>query len=225
MCLVLPMLGVPVPVPAPQAVVQPWSSGKCVDARFTGAEIAGHLSYADPGLEALEGGVCTNETRETRALHADAAEAARALIAAAKADGVSLQAASCYRSVGRQRAIFCGPIDRGQKSFAERVRWSAPPGYSEHATGYVIDFCDPAKCELETEFAQEPGGKWLAAHAPCFGFELSFPKGNAQGVGWEPWHWRYVGTPEAKAVFAAARERYPAKPGVGDGRECSRFGG
>jgi zinc D-Ala-D-Ala carboxypeptidase len=34
---------------------------------------------------------------------------------------------------------------------------------------------------------------------------LSFPKGNGQGVMYEPWHWRYEGSPAAKDVFQAAQ--------------------
>ena len=40
-----------------------------------------------------------------------------------------------------------------------------------------------------------------------FGFELSFPKDNAQGLGFEPWHWRYVGkTGEYKKIFEDTRK-------------------
>ena len=68
-----------------------------------------------------------------------------------------------------------------------------------------------------------PGGLWLRDNAPKFGFELSFPPGNKQGVTWEPWHWRWVGiTPNepgataARAIFARARSNYPAQPGIAD---------
>jgi D-alanyl-D-alanine carboxypeptidase len=60
-------------------------------------------------------------------------------------------------------------------------------------------------------------------HATEFGFELSFPPGNAQGVTWEPWHWRWVGinatvpgAAMARALFATARTRFPASPGIAD---------
>ena len=49
------------------------------------------------------------------------------------------------------------------------------------------------------------------------------PAGNAQGVTWEPWHWRWVGTSPAapgaaaaRAIFATARTRFPAQPGIRD---------
>ena len=97
-----------------------------------------------------------------------------------------------------------------------RARVSAPPGHSEHATGYAVDFADGwnRECDFETCFGKTEAGLWLAEHAPTFGFELSFPEDNAQGVSFEPWHWRFVGTPEARQLFQAARQRYPAFPAV-----------
>jgi LAS superfamily LD-carboxypeptidase LdcB len=47
--------------------------------------------------------------------------------------------------------------------------------------------------------------QWLARNAHNYGFELSFPQGNSQGVSFEPWHWRYVGSPRSSQIFAAAR--------------------
>ena len=56
--------------------------------------------------------------------------------------------------------------------------------------------------------------EWLAAHGTEYGFELSFPDGNTQGVAYEPWHWRFVGTPEAMETFRWARQLFPASPAV-----------
>lgn len=101
----------------------------------------------------------------------------------------------------------------------------APPGYSEHATGYALDFAvrPSTGCpDVEGCMAASPQARWLLANAPRFGFELSFPGGNRQQVKWEPWHWRWVGrtgdtsdAATARAVFACARTRFPANPAVG----------
>lgn len=71
--------------------------------------------------------------------------------------------------------------------------------------------------------ASKPAFRWLRENAPRFGFELSFPPGNAQRVKWEPWHWRWVGTSaaepgaaRARFIFAQARRRFPADPGIVD---------
>ncbi len=147
------------------------------------------------------------------------------LLAAADAtgDGWHLRGASCYRGIEHQRAVFCG---RGPLCMdaEQRSRVAAPPGFSEHATGYAIDFTfRPSEgcTDVETCFASTAASRWLRANAPRYGFELSFPGGNGQGVSWEPWHWRWVGTSatqpgasRARAIFAKARSRFPADPAV-----------
>ncbi|CAN5514565.1 hypothetical protein BH09PSE4_BH09PSE4_01510 [soil metagenome] len=149
------------------------------------------------------------------------------MLAAARADGVTgLKGVSCYRSVEHQRAVFCSQIGPGRKcaNAAQRARTVGPPGYSEHATGYAIDFgVRPSpRCEdVDDCIADTRAGKWLIGHAAQYGFELSFPTGNAQGVTWEPWHWRWVGTvtfapgaSDARALFQRARAQFPASPAV-----------
>ncbi|MBY0520423.1 MAG: M15 family metallopeptidase [Sphingomonas sp.] len=135
-----------------------------------------------------------------------------------------LRAVSCFRTVGHQRAVFCGGIGGRQRDrdVADRARSVGPPGYSEHATGYAIDFGtrpSPGCADVSVCFASTPAGQWLIAHAPEFGFELSFPPGNAQSVTYEPWHWRWVGSAAtvpgaamARGVFTRARQDFPAQP-------------
>jgi D-alanyl-D-alanine carboxypeptidase len=156
----------------------------------------------------------------------------RLIDAARAAPGVgnSLRGVSCFRSIARQRAIFCGGIGprRASHDPAERARTSAPPGHSEHGTGYALDFGvvpSPHCPEVSDCIAGTPGGQWLLDHASEYGFELSFPPGNAQGVTWEPWHWRWVGTSmletgalRARLLFARARNDFPASPAVPDAR-------
>jgi zinc D-Ala-D-Ala carboxypeptidase len=158
-------------------------------------------------------------------IHKDAAPHLTALIAAAKKDGVMVSGISCFRSIAYQRATFCKPDKlASQGGIVGRARSSAPPGYSEHATGYTLDFGDRAApgANLDVRFANTKGGTWLAENAPRFGFELSFPKGNAQGVMFEPWHWRWVGTNQAvvdkndaalksRATFEQARKTHPGR--------------
>lgn len=139
-----------------------------------------------------------------------------------------IRAISCFRTIAHQRQVFCGKIGpaKSARSAADRARFVGPPGYSEHATGYAIDFGtrpSPACPDLNACFAQTAAGRWLIEHAPDYGFELSFPPGNAQGVTWEPWHWRWVGTSllipgasAARAQFAAARAFYPARPTIAE---------
>jgi len=138
------------------------------------------------------------------------------LLLAARAEGIELGTASCFRSVAYQRRVFCAGAGDCDRVAGLRARFVAPPGYSEHATGYAIDFVQRGgDCRaVEQCFFLTPGGQWLMRHAPEFGFELSFPAGNKQGVGWEPWHWRWVGAPAARTRFASAQASFPALPAV-----------
>jgi D-alanyl-D-alanine carboxypeptidase len=112
----------------------------------------------------------------------------------------------------------------GRDADAARAISVAPPGHSEHSTGYALDFAvRPANgCpDAEACMAATPAARWLLANAPRFGFELSFPGGNRQQVKWEPWHWRWVGTSasapgaaRARFLFAKARDQFPADPAV-----------
>ncbi|MGK6356101.1 D-alanyl-D-alanine carboxypeptidase family protein [Sphingomonas sp. DT-207] len=154
----------------------------------------------------------------------DAAADLERLLAAARGEGIDLGAVSCFRSIEHQRRVFCGgAIDCGSIA-ALRARFIAPPGHSEHATGYAIDFVQRnTGCRAAEQcFALTPAGKWLMRRGPDFGFELSFPAGNKQGVGWEPWHWRWVGRSSdmglqaqaARSRFATAHASFPAQPAV-----------
>jgi D-alanyl-D-alanine carboxypeptidase len=171
----------------------------------------GHLPYEEAPKEALVA-FCYGSSN---LLRREVAQVVAVMIEAAKAEGVALRPVSCFRSVAAQDWLFYGIAKQRGQTPEERARVSAPPGYSEHHTGYAIDFGDrDQSADLKPAFAQSPAGQWLLAQGPAYGFELSFPEGNAQGVSYEPWHWRYVGTPEALESFRWARELYPANPAV-----------
>lgn len=140
--------------------------------------------------------------------------------------GGELRGISCYRSIAHQQRVFCEARRPGEPCVdpAARAESVAPPGHSEHATGYAIDFGERpegACADVEPCIADTPLGHWLILNAPDYGFELSFPSSNSQGVTWEPWHWRWVGTSNsepgalaARALFADARRQFPANPRI-----------
>ncbi len=153
-----------------------------------------------------------------------AADLQRLLTAAAGDPAVQgkLYAFSCHRSLAHQQATFCRT--RQSASGSDRAISAAPPGHSEHSSGYALDFTvRPANgCpDAEACMAAKPAFRWLIANAPRFGFEMSFPISNKQNVKWEPWHWRWVGTSatapgaaRARLLFARARAAFPASPAV-----------
>ena len=122
--------------------------------------------------------------------------------------GISLQLLSGYRSIDLQREIFYENKSIRNQTAIERSWDSAPPGYSEHSTGYAIDVGDGnyPNTHFEVEFEQTPAFKWMKRFAPKYHFVLSFPPNNKQGVTYEPWHWRFEGTVNALRKFDDANK-------------------
>ena len=122
--------------------------------------------------------------------------------------GISLQLLSGYRSINLQRDIFYENKSIRNQTAIERSMDSAPPGYSEHSTGYAIDVGDGnyPDTHFEVEFEQTPAFKWMKRFASKYHFVLSFPPNNKQGVTYEPWHWRFEGTVNALREFEDANK-------------------
>ena len=122
--------------------------------------------------------------------------------------GISLQLLSGYRSIELQREIFYENKSIRNQTAVERSRDSAPPGYSEHSTGYAIDVGDGnyPNTHFEVEFEQTPAFKFMKRFASKYHFVLSFPPNNKQGVSYEPWHWRFEGTVNSLKKFESANK-------------------
>lgn len=162
--------------------------------------LLGHFPYAEVSESELV------ELEAGQRLHRDAAREWLAMQEAAYRDGVDLRLLSAFRSVDDQTSIFFDVKSERNQTARDRARVSAPPGYSEHSTGYAIDVGDANApgADLSTGFEQTEGYDWLRAHAQRYHFALSFPRGNRQGVSYEPWHWRFEGTATALKVFEPA---------------------
>jgi D-alanyl-D-alanine carboxypeptidase len=165
--------------------------------------ILGHLQYPEAPQNSLAPIVADGSIKLRKA----AARSYQEMEAAARREGVVLVPISGFRSLTDQDYLFFGKkAERGQVA-AERAKVSAPPGYSEHHTGYAIDIGDgnvPAT-NLSESFESTSAYKWLKANAAFYSFEISFPKGNKQGVNYEPWHWRFVGDRDSLETFYKAR--------------------
>lgn len=163
--------------------------------------LLGHLPYAEvkpSELVAITPGI---------ELQRDAADALVAMRAAAADDGVDLVVLSGYRSIALQKHLFFDVKSARNQTASERARVSAPPGFSEHATGFAIDLGDGSQpgANLSQSFEQTAAFSWLKANGARYQFALSFPHGNSQGVSYEPWHWRYEGSTQALQVFEPAQ--------------------
>ena len=128
---------------------------------------------------------------------------------AARAAGISLEPISGFRSQEDQNHLFFDvKAQRGQDT-ATRLEVSAPPGYSEHHTGYAADIGDANESDtnLSQRFDQTAAFKWLQQNAAYYSFEMSFAKDNPEKVSYEPWHWRYVGDRQSLEIFYKARKK------------------
>jgi len=166
--------------------------------------LLGHLPYPEAPPESLQAIVADGSLK----LRAAAAEKFLAMQADAQAAGVELVPLSAYRSLQDQEHLFFDvKAERGQNP-TERAEVSAPPGHSEHHTGYAIDIGDGHQpdAHLQFSFADTAAFQWLQANAAYYSFELSFPEGNPQGVAYEPWHWRFVGDRDSLETFYKARQ-------------------
>lgn len=123
---------------------------------------------------------------------------------AALKDGIKLVPLSGYRSYATQEKNYKNRIKLWQSkgySYNEAVKKTAqvilPPGTSEHNLGLAMDIC-----RLDYNFDESKEYKWLDKHAQDYGFILRYTEENKgkTGVVAEPWHWRFVGVEDAKAI-------------------------
>ena len=181
---------------------QIFSSDKNSSQLASDGRLLGHFPYEEVSNEDLI------EVYPGLLLHREAYSSLAVMREAAAQQGIRLVLLSGFRSIDLQREIFYENKSIRNQIALERARVSAPPGYSEHSTGYAIDFGDPERRETDFEetFESTKAFRWLQANAARYHFVLSFPKGNPQGVNYEPWHWRYEGTVEALEEFRQANE-------------------
>ncbi|GBE90706.1 M15 family metallopeptidase [Nostoc cycadae] len=171
--------------------------------------VLGHLAYP----EAPESELAPITADRRMRMRKTAAEKFRAMTQAARSAGVILVPISAFRSVKEQEQLFFDIGAQRNQTPAQRASLSAPPGHSEHHTGYAADIGDGASpaTNLQADFDKTKAFGWLQANAARFGFEMSFPKDNVQGVSYEPWHWRFVGDRQSLEMFYKARNLKPAK--------------
>ena len=109
---------------------------------------------------------------------------------------------SGWRSQEEQQHIWDDSLRENGTEFTRK--FVALPGHSEHQTGLAIDLglrqehvdfiCPEFPCTGSCQTFREA--------APKYGFILRYPAGKeaVTGIGHEPWHFRYVGTPHAEIM-------------------------
>ncbi|MBE6780785.1 MAG: D-alanyl-D-alanine carboxypeptidase family protein [Ruminococcaceae bacterium] len=147
----------------------------------------------------------------------------KAMMDAARADGVDIGIISAWRDYGTQVTLYEAQIkkwkDKGYseadaiKEASSRV---AVPGTSEHHTGLAVDFNS-----TQTSFENTKAFKWLKENAQDYGFIMRYEKEKMDitgGIIYEPWHWRFVGINIAKEMkeLGYCYEEYCQYKGIGD---------
>jgi len=84
---------------------------------------------------------------------------------AAGEDNVSLYVVSAFRSVSYQTFLIKSKIEKG------------------------LDLTTESSEVLSESFDETDAFKWLSINAINFGFNMSYPKQNMNGLLYEPWHW------------------------------------
>jgi D-alanyl-D-alanine carboxypeptidase len=129
-----------------------------------------------------------------------------ALAQAAAANGTPLRVVSAYRSYRAQQKLYRYEVSQLGVDAARLL--AARPGHSEHQLGTAIDFGSANLSEYNgvgSDWAKTPTGAWMEQNAWRYGFVMSYPSGDTAVTcyQYEPWHYRYVGRPEAAAVHAS----------------------
>ncbi|AFZ00046.1 D-alanyl-D-alanine carboxypeptidase family protein [Calothrix sp. PCC 6303] len=195
--------------PATSTVAEPSPSDPDTDQAKVNGSLLGHLPYT----EAPESELAAISSDGRYRMINSAAQQFLAMQQAARSAGVKLVPISAFRSIKEQETLFFGIAAQRNQTPAERASLSAPPGYSEHHTGYAVDIGDGAvpSTNLNSNFERTKAYQWLVENSPKFYFEMSFPKDNPQGVSYEPWHWRFVGDTRSLEMFYKARNLKPVQ--------------
>ena len=128
----------------------------------------------------------------------------------ARAQGLEPLVCSSYRDWDTQVRLFNGEIqdwlDKGysqEEAEAVAAIWVARPGTSEHQTGLTVDIVDMNYQLLDEAQEKTPVQQWLMAHCAEYGFILRYPtdKSDITRIGYEPWHYRYVGVEAAQEIM------------------------
>lgn len=116
---------------------------------------------------------------------------------------------SSYRPKARQQEIYDESVQKyiaqgmSRKAAKRAAReWVSIPGTSEHQLGLAVDIVPIENQVLDTAQEFNQTQRWFMKNCHKYGFVLRYPEGkkNITGVGYEPWHYRYVGKKHSKAM-------------------------
>lgn len=108
-----------------------------------------------------------------------------------------VMANSGFRSIDEQKELYDDDLERTQSDTSELV---APPGHSEHHTGYAMDFA--IDDGYYPALKNEGDYSWIYDNADKYGMFLRYTEENKEVTKYmaESWHFRYVGAPHASII-------------------------
>ncbi|EOH90851.1 D,D-carboxypeptidase/D,D-dipeptidase VanXY [Enterococcus pallens] len=108
-----------------------------------------------------------------------------------------------YRSKQTQQSLWEDTIKEKGMVFANK--YVAKPGCSEHELGLAVDVGLAAQMNdfICPSFTNSPVVDKFLANMSDFGFILRYQKGKESitNISYEPWHFRYVGTPHSSIML------------------------
>ncbi len=132
------------------------------------------------------------------------------MLADCKAAGNDPVICSSFRTAEGQTKLFNNAVkkytDRGysyEEAYKLAAKGTAIPGTSEHQLGLAVDIVSYSNWNLNESQLKTSTQQWLMKNSYKYGFILRYPTGksNITGIIFEPWHYRYVGTEAATAIY------------------------
>ena len=127
----------------------------------------------------------------------------------AKKEGVNIIVCSSYRTYDKQKELFVNKVKEylkegyGYNEAQEAASmWVAKPNTSEHQLGLAVDLVSKKNQRLDDSQERTAEQQWLIKNCWRYGFILRYPsnKSDLTKVGYEPWHYRFVGKEHAKKI-------------------------
>ncbi len=126
----------------------------------------------------------------------------------ARAAGLSPVVSSGYRSYETQQQLWDEKYNEliadGYSAYdatIEASHWVAPVGTSEHHLGIAFDIGITDDMSIDTFY------DWFETNSWKYGFVRRYPdaKIDITGIGYEPWHYRYVGRDVAADMYESGQ--------------------
>ena len=127
----------------------------------------------------------------------------------AKKQGLNIIVCSSYRTYDKQKELFVNKVKEylkegyGYNEAQEAASmWVAKPNTSEHQLGLAVDLVSKKNQRLDDSQERTSEQQWLIKNCWRYGFILRYPsnKSDLTKVGYEPWHYRFVGKEHAKKI-------------------------